>query len=74
MVLLHLHRLCMRVLKGPTVCKEVTCIISEIYDHSSQWVKCIKTAEKNECFCNFSFLRRLKVSILGTVESSKLLE
>ena len=33
MVLLHLHRLCMRVLKGPTVCKEVTCIISEIYDH-----------------------------------------
>ena len=50
MVLLHLHRLCMRVLKGPTVCKEVTCIISEIYDHSSQWVKCIKTAEKKRMF------------------------
>ena len=33
MVLLHLHGLCMRVLKEPTVCKEVTCIISEIYDH-----------------------------------------
>ena len=33
-----------------------------------------KQQKKNECFCNFSFLRRLKVSILGTVESSKLLE
>ena len=33
MVLLHLHGLCMRVLKEPTVCIEVTCIISEIYDH-----------------------------------------
>ena len=56
MVLLHLHRLCMRVLKGPTVCKEVTCIISEIYDHIvHNGLNASKQQKKTNVFVIFHF-------------------